>query len=90
MENVMANPGARVILAFILSLFIILAVSKYVGEEKKAKWFKKRTKYTLFTRRGFLGEALHFGHPVTREGYIVMFGMFGLIIGLSYLIIFVL
>lgn len=84
----MDNPGARVIIAFVLSLVIIYVSARIVGEENKAKWFKKRTKYTVFTRRGFLGETLHFGHPITKEGYYVMGGMFAAIIILSYVIIF--
>lgn len=89
LNNVLANPGARVIIAFLLSLVIIYVVAKMVGETNKEKWFKKRTKFTVFTRRGFLGETLHFGHPVTKEGYFVMIAMFSLIIAISYLIIFV-
>lgn len=89
MDTIWTNPGARVIVSFLLSLVIIYVAAKMTGEENKAKWFKKRTKFSIFTRRGFLGDTLHFGHPVTKEGYYIMLSMFGLILVMSYTIIFV-
>ena len=43
--------------------------------ERKSQWFQRRTKYSWFNRRGFLGEALLFGYPKTIEGYGVTFLM---------------
>ena len=41
--------------------FILIALSgMMIGSENKEKWFKKRTKYSLFTRRSVFGEFVHF------------------------------
>lgn len=75
-------------LAYILvAALVIVAITGYlIGEEKKAKWFRKRQKYSLFTRRGFLGEVFHFGYPCTKEGAFVTLGMAAAIIAVSWLI----
>lgn len=65
----------KVVSILIISLFIVGGTSMMIGEEKKAKWFRKRRKYTLFTRRGFMGEICHFGYPCTKEGSVVTLGM---------------
>lgn len=54
-----------------------------IGRERKARWFRQRTKNSIFLRRGLLGEACHFGYPCTKEGYSVTLAMLLVIIGLS-------
>ncbi len=78
----------RVVIVFICAFVLIAAVSKIIGEERKAKWFRKRTKYTLFTRRSILGEWVHFGYPCTWQGLLIFFATFGSIFSIGYLYIF--
>lgn len=47
---------ARVIQVFIGAFFYIFLIAKAVGAENKAKWFKRRMKYTFFNKRGIFGE----------------------------------
>jgi hypothetical protein len=85
----MDDQAVRVMLAFILSLVAIFVTALIVGEENKAKWFKKREQHkSLFNRRGMLGEKWHFGHPRTWQGYVVFIIMFGVIGIISYILIF--
>ena len=53
---------------FYLGIYCIFITALIIGNEGKAKWFQRRTKYTWFNRRGFLGETLFFGYPKTKEG----------------------
>lgn len=78
----------RIILSFMMSLAIIFIIAKIIGEERKALWFKKRTKSNIFTRRGFLGDTWNFGVPKQWQGFVVVFFMYGLIGVCSYLMIF--
>ncbi len=78
----------RIFIAFILSFVLLGIISHVLGEERKAKWFRKRTKYTLFTRRSILGEWIHFGYPCTWEGLAVATATFGGIFSASYFYIF--
>lgn len=75
------------VLAFSLALFAITA--QVIGQERKAKWFKKRTKYTLFTRRSIIGEFVHYGHPCTLEGSMVFVFLFASIFSFGYWYIFI-
>ncbi|SFL67935.1 hypothetical protein [Pelosinus propionicus] len=78
----------RILSAFLTALVIIYGIAKIVGEDRKAAWFKKRTKSTIFTRRGVLGETWHFGVPCKWQGFVVSFLMFSIIGVVSYLMIF--
>lgn len=78
----------RIIISFMMSLAIIYVIAKCIGEERKALWFKKRTKSNFFTRRGLLGDTWNFGVPYRWQGFIVVFFMYGLIGICSYLMIF--
>lgn len=79
---------SRVFTVFALSFVMFAAVSKILGAERKARWFKKRTKYTLFTNRSMLGEFIHFGYPCCKEGMMIFMGMFGFILSFGYWYIF--
>ncbi|MDF2566468.1 MAG: hypothetical protein K0Q53_2872 [Massilibacillus sp.] len=83
-----SEQAVRVILSFMNALCIIYITAKVIGEEKKAKWFKKRQKSNIFTRRGFLGDACNFGVPQKWQGFAVAFWLFGSIGVLSYVVIF--
>ncbi|MFR8307485.1 hypothetical protein [Phascolarctobacterium faecium] len=39
---------ARIIQVFVGAFFYIFMIAKAVGSENKAKWFKRRMKYTFF------------------------------------------
>ncbi len=78
----------RVIAAFFAGLVIIYVFARVIGEEKKARWFKKREQKGILNRRGFLGDTWHFGHPRTWQGAAVMTVMYGIIIAAGYVIIF--
>ena len=77
------------ILIMLLVAFVVFTVTGILlGQEKKAKWFKKRTKYTLFTRRSVFGEFIHFGHPCTWEGFLVAGLLFAFLFGFGYWFVF--
>lgn len=82
------EQAARIITVFILSLGFIYIIAKIIGEERKAKWFKKRTKRSFFIRRGFLGETWNFGVPYRWQGFVVFLFMYGVIGVVGYLMIF--
>lgn len=74
--------AGRIVATFFIAMLIVLATALMVGRERKAKWFRKRQKYSFFNRRGFAGDALHFGYPCTWQGLVVavlMFGAIGLV-----------
>ncbi|MCI5836277.1 MAG: hypothetical protein MR209_00295 [Veillonellaceae bacterium] len=58
----------RLALSMLAAMVIIGITAEIIGEERKALWFKKRTKFSFFLRRGPLGEKFHFGYPRTLEG----------------------
>ena len=74
-----AAVTGRLFTVFFLSFFIIFITARLVGSERKALWFKRRTKYTLLNRRGIFGEYMNFGYPRTWQGLLVALGMYGLI-----------
>ncbi len=63
------SDEAKVFTCICMALFICICTALLIGEERKSKWFQKRTTYSFFLRRGVLGEWLHFGYPCTVEGY---------------------
>jgi hypothetical protein len=73
-------------LLFAFGLFVLIA--KVIGAERKARWFKKRTNYSFFTRRGGLGEFINFGYPCTLEGLLISVAALGIIFCFGYLYIF--
>jgi len=64
----------RVFYSVLCALMIAFFVSYWLGE-KKAIWFHRRESWNIFTKRGWFGEKLNFGRPVTKEGYLVSLGM---------------
>ena len=79
---------ARLGIACVFALVTILAISLFLGAERKSKWFKVRQNKSFFTRRGFVGDSLRFGKPITAEEYFVSFGMSAFVFLGSYLILF--
>ena len=74
----------------ILVTFVFLyLVVKVIGPENKAKWFRKRQKYTFFNRRGIFGEDINFGYPVTWQGIVVFCVINLFIFGGGYWYLFV-
>ena len=80
------SDEAKVFTCICMALFICICTALLIGEERKSKWFQKRTTYSFFLRRGVLGEWLHFGYPCTVEGYGVTAIMVCLIGLCSYII----
>ncbi len=71
---------------FYLGIYCFFITALIIGNEGKAKWFQRRTKYSWFNRRGFLGEALFFGYPKTKEGYGITFLMASAISIVGYIL----
>lgn len=84
--NVMTT---RILTVFAWSFAIVFVTAWLVGFERKAKWFKRREKYTFFNRRGVFGEYMNFGYPRTWQGLAVALAMYGIIFlgGFWYLFI---
>ncbi len=64
----MLSIELKILICFIWAFIVFFITALIIGNEGKAKWFQRRTKYTWFNRRGFLGEALFFGYPKTKRG----------------------
>ena len=84
----MLSIELKILICFIWAFIVFFITALIIGVEGKAKWFQRRTKYTWFNRRGFLGETLFFGYPKTSEGYAttcVMASAIGIVGYISYL-----
>lgn len=79
----------KIFLSLFVAIIIAYVIALIIGERRKALWFKKRTKFSFFGKRGSLGDVLHFGYPCTLEGVGVTIGMIGLM-AICTLIIFIL
>ena len=75
--------ASRIISVFFLSFFVFMATAWLLGSERKERWFKRRTKYTLLNRRGIFGEYMNFGYPRTWQGVLVALAMYGLIFAIA-------
>ena len=84
-----ATIATRAMQVFITAFIYIFVVAKLIGSENKDKWFKRRTNYTFFDRRGIFGEYINFGYPRTWQGILVFFLIYGVIFGVGYWYIFV-
>ena len=71
----MLSIELKILICFVWAFIVFLVTALIIGVERKSQWFQRRTKYSWFNRRGFLGEALLFGYPKTIEGYGVTFSM---------------
>lgn len=70
-----------------VAALIVFGISaEIIGEERKARWFHKRTKFSWFVRRGIMGEKFHFGYPCTIEGVLVFIVMIAIISALTLFI----
>ena len=83
---VLLSVELKILICFVWAFIVFFITALIIGNEGKAKWFQRRTKYTWFNRRGFLGEALFFGYPKTKEGYGITFMMACAISIVSYLV----
>lgn len=73
-----------------LSFAYIYLVAKLIGQENKNDWFKKRTRSSFFTRRGFMGDYINFGYPVSWQGILVFLVIYGVIFTFGYWYLFML
>jgi len=79
----------RIGITFLLSFALFTVTSVIIGEERKARWFKKRTKSLLFfNRRSMVGEFINYGRPCTKEGVLVFIFLMGSIFSFGYWYIF--
>lgn len=83
---VLLSVELKILICFIWAFIVFFITALIIGNEGKAKWFQRRTKYTWFNRRGFLGEALFFGYPKTKEGYGITFLMASAICIVGYIL----
>ena len=77
----------RLFLCMLAAMVVVGIAAEWIGEERKARWYKKRTRFSFFLRRGPLGEKFHFGYPRTLEGIGVFLAMC-IVIGLASVFIF--
>lgn len=84
------EQALHIIFAFVIGIIITFVTAKIIGEKRKANWFIKRKRDTLFTRRGLLGETCHFGVPCKWQGVIVSLMMFTVIGLIGYFLVFML
>lgn len=81
---------SRIIQVFFGAFFYIFLVAKLIGPERKMNWFKRRTKYTFFNKRGIFGEYINFGYPICWQGILVFLAIYGVIFGFGYWYVFLL
>ena len=81
--------AVRIICSLLSSIFVINIIARIVGEDRKKKWFKKRTKFSVFNMRGILGERFHFGRPCTLQGLGVTVVMLSCVALVSYIVFIV-
>lgn len=78
----------RVFLVIAVSFVYISIIAKSIGAENKERWFKRRSRSSFFTRRGFVGDYINFGRPITWQGYLITFVIYGVIFVCGYWYIF--
>ena len=66
----MLSIELKILICFIWAFIVFFITALIIGNEKKAKWFQRGTKYTWFNSRGFLGEVLFFGYQYCRLYFI--------------------
>lgn len=67
---------AHFILYWFIAAVIAVATAIAIGQERKLKWFKQRSKNGMMVRRGVFGNYSMLGMPVTLPGFIITFGIF--------------
>lgn len=55
---------------------IAVSVAIGIGQERKLKWFKQRSRNSIILRRGMFGNYSMIGVPVTLPGFIITIGIF--------------
>ena len=65
----MLSIELKILICFIWAFIVFFITALIIGNEKKAKWFQRRTKYTWFNSRGFLGE--YYSLAISIVGYIL-------------------
>ncbi len=68
----------------------IYLVARLIGQENKNAWFKKRTRSSFFTRRGFMGDYINFGYPVCWQGILVFLLIYAVVFAFGYWYLFIL
>ena len=65
----MLSIELKILICFIWAFIVFFITALIIGNEKKAKWFQRRTKYTWFNSRGFLGK--YYSLAISIVGYIL-------------------
>lgn len=61
---------------WLIAGIIAVGTAIAIGQERKVKWFKQRSKNGIFVRRGMFGNYSMLGVPVTVPGFIITVGIF--------------
>lgn len=61
---------------WLIAGIIAVATAIGIGQERKVKWFKQRSRNGIMVRRGLFGNYSMLGMPVTLPGFIITFGIF--------------
>ncbi len=77
---------SQIFLSLAVAILIAWGIAIYIGEVNKAKWFRKRKKFSILGKRGAFGDVVHFGYPCTIQGAFVTIVMLTLMVLSTYLI----
>ena len=69
----MLSIELKILICFCMGIYCFLVTALIIGVERKSLWFQRRTKYSWFNRRGFLGEALLLDIPKREKGMGLLF-----------------
>jgi len=62
----------KILICFIWAFIVFFITALIIGNEGKAKWFQRRTKYTWFNRRGFVPQYPYIIISLQRNALIVL------------------
>lgn len=78
----------RIFMMFVFAFVLFTITGLIIGNERKAKWFRKRTKYSFLNRRSIISEFIHFGRPCTWEGLLITIVLLGFLLCFGYWFVF--
>ncbi len=82
----MLSIELKILICFIWAFIVFFITALIIGNEGKAKWFQRELNILGLIAEVFLGEALLFGYPKTREGYGITFLMASAISIVGYIL----
>lgn len=78
----------KLLICFIVALLTSITI-RFILKDKREQWFKRSANRSVINQRGFIGQWLALGYPVTKQGYLVLSGQLFLI-AIEILIILIL